>query len=767
MDIIKFASHSWLNFKPSRLEQAQAARQIFQNYISRMRSMDESEFAARCADGIVDHPKLFGTSGCRGEYTPAAESSFIEMFTKNNQITPKMIYYIARSVAILLKEKKYTRDVILVMDPRRSSLPLALNAMQGLREGGIDVAFGGILPTSTYTLFNRSMVIVITASHNPVSNNGIKLFWDGRPLIRRMERRIEQLLYVCDVIDQEGRYLAPVKNQGNITMKGVELERRYFEYLNHMMVTVRLRLEWAGKLESRFLPIDLAYGSAACPMNEAGHISRLSPPLALFLSLGIPVIGYGAFQNDESINYRVGAAYAYGETDQQPRTGELAKFTQGLPGYGPPAPRIAFLPRGFGASNEILREKLNCLPAQGPASQLPVGFPEFKDDIAVVELDHPEIDSELATAVESEIMRRHALPGLMVDGDADRILISAPEISKQEQPFLSGDAMVRMFAELYPAEQYREIVFTVESGIALETALQQIADRHEEDGKTPFKIRSVTVGDRAIIDYFLDRQSESAFGGEPSGHIIFAEKNNDELHIIDDPFITYMRLIELLAPERFDLDRIHNRLYWEIPDVFCARKPDAWGGNGISLQEKQFLELWDFQKRYSLSQYAKDFIPAYLDMYAGIYSRAFLKNSEAEVNFSWEWERLLDGDLETHDWDGDMAIATIFYNSTKLQEELGVGLHLDRREWAGPDVIRLTFALKLENNKSFKMGEGIFRNSGTSPKNAGYHKLWPLHPIRKTALSEDKIFTLLTELAEWRAEWTDNWINTNIRNKKN
>jgi hypothetical protein len=150
-------------------------------------------------------------------------------------------------------------------------------------------------------------------------------------------------------------------------------------------------------------------------------------------------------------------------------------------------------------------------------------------------------------------------------------------------------------------------------------------------------------------------------------------------------------------------------------------------------------------------------------MFGKTYSLAFFDGLEPHISFTWEWERLLEKDLKTGDWDDDINISQIIFGSDEIIEELHIGLHMDRREWAGPDVIRLSFSIVAKDRKMIKMGEGVFRNSGTSPKNSGYNKLWPFHPVRNIQLSDGRLRELLDDLATRRAQWTDNYVKAVLR----
>jgi phosphomannomutase len=765
MDIHEMTGHSWLGLTQVAIEEAQISDDQLIQLLKSLSVIPADSAGEWRSQELPDdcNPELFGTSGIRGIFDPDISGHPVKQFVSENRLTPIFAYFFGRATGCILKSLRSDEPVWVVMDPRHSSLMLAMAVMRGLKDEGLNVTFGGVAVTPCYTQNRGGMTVVVTASHNPIQYNGLKVFWQGRPLVSKLEVQLEQYLSVFSDLYQEGSIPKSAEQPGELRIDVLEFERRQFSVYQNTLEIARLRLDHSAKLESCFLPLDLAYGSAACPVDDNGRISRLSAPLAALMSLGIPVIGYGCMRNPSRMNLRIGAAYAYGETPDNPMAGEIAKFARGLPGYGGSSPRLAFVPQRFTTSNQNLTDLLDEITPSPSVLKMPVGFPGFNAEILILYLDHPEAPKNLVTEFEADIMRRHPLPGLMVDGDADRILVTAPNLSKQGTPYLTGDAMLRVFIELNLEHSFDEVVFTVESGIALEKALEHRRNALRLAGHGEFDMRIVTVGDRAIIDYFLDRGKGSMMGGEPSGHIIFGERSDSDLKIVDDPFITYFRLLDGLGAERFDLDRTLSRMMGEIPDAYCARKPDARTANGISLAEKSALELWDSRHSQTLSDYAEKFIPAYMEMYGMGYSKAFFDGSKPAISLSWEWERLLLNKLSTDDWDGDLPVAMMTFGAGTIMDELAVGLHIDRRRWAGSDVIRLSFSTNDLKGRTVKMGEGVFRNSGTSPKNAGYHKLWPVHPRLNITLSDGKLREILDAIANERANWTEKYIVSVLR----
>ena len=112
-------------------------------------------------DDIV---KYFRTDGIRGEaYT---------------ELTLQLSYLIG------LFFKSYKKTLVIGMDTRVSSPDIAQAIYDGL-EGHQDVRFAGVIPTPGlmyYSLENNCVGIMITASHNPYKDNGIKIIEDGHKI---------------------------------------------------------------------------------------------------------------------------------------------------------------------------------------------------------------------------------------------------------------------------------------------------------------------------------------------------------------------------------------------------------------------------------------------------------------------------------------------------------------------------------------------------------------------------------------------------------
>jgi len=133
---------------------------------------------------------LFGTAGARGPY-PA-------------RINPKLIYDIALTASHMVA--KNSGSAVVGHDPRTTSPLLSLSAAAGFMAGGLDVIMIGEapLPVVAYEVkrSRSSLGAAISASHNPPTDNGIKLFKAGGfELYRSEEEAIERSIGSCSEVE--------------------------------------------------------------------------------------------------------------------------------------------------------------------------------------------------------------------------------------------------------------------------------------------------------------------------------------------------------------------------------------------------------------------------------------------------------------------------------------------------------------------------------------------------------------------------------------
>jgi phosphoglucosamine mutase len=131
--------------------------------------------------------KLFGTDGIRAV---AGEAP----------LDPRTIYAVGFALAHQLKATTFRPSIILGMDTRESSDWIAAILATGLTHGGATVQSAGVITTPAIAFLARhhnfSAGVVISASHNPWHDNGIKIFGgDGYKLPDETELRIEDEIF--------------------------------------------------------------------------------------------------------------------------------------------------------------------------------------------------------------------------------------------------------------------------------------------------------------------------------------------------------------------------------------------------------------------------------------------------------------------------------------------------------------------------------------------------------------------------------------------
>jgi len=132
--------------------------------------------------------KLFGTDGVRG-------------VANLEPITPETALKLGRALAYTLKDSRGRhRRILIGKDTRLSGYMLETALASGICSMGADVWLVGPLPTPGIAFLTRSMRadagVVISASHNPFEDNGIKFFSrEGFKLSDETERRIEELVF--------------------------------------------------------------------------------------------------------------------------------------------------------------------------------------------------------------------------------------------------------------------------------------------------------------------------------------------------------------------------------------------------------------------------------------------------------------------------------------------------------------------------------------------------------------------------------------------
>jgi phosphoglucosamine mutase len=218
--------------------------------------------------------KYFGTDGVRG--------------VANRDLTPELAYRIGRCGGVVLAGKTARPKVLIGRDTRISSALLENALVAGLLSIGADVVRLGVVTTPAVAYLTRRLQadagVMISASHNPFEDNGIKFFGgDGFKLLDETEAEIERLM------DAESDTL-PRPTGADIGMDTTDESARQL-YLDYLATTVSHRFDGLK------LVLDCAHGAAY----------ELAP--AVFRALGAEVIAYGAEPNGLNINDGVGSTH--------------------------------------------------------------------------------------------------------------------------------------------------------------------------------------------------------------------------------------------------------------------------------------------------------------------------------------------------------------------------------------------------------------------------------------------------------------------------
>lgn len=221
--------------------------------------------------------KYFGTDGIRGEVNQSKING--EMFFKFGLAAGR---YFTN-----LKKKKQT--AIIAKDTRLSGYSLEPALVSGLASAGMHVYTLGPLPTNGLAMLTKimkaNMGIMITASHNPYYDNGLKLFGpDGLKLSDRIEKKIEKLIdRKTDLLLSKPGLLGRVKR----------LETGTDTYINILKKNFPKKFN----LQNMRIVIDCA--------NGAGY--KAAPKL--IKSLGAEVIIIGNNPNGLNINEKCGSTF--------------------------------------------------------------------------------------------------------------------------------------------------------------------------------------------------------------------------------------------------------------------------------------------------------------------------------------------------------------------------------------------------------------------------------------------------------------------------
>lgn len=218
--------------------------------------------------------KYFGTDGIRGR-------------TNTTKLTPEVALKAGMAAGRIFTRGEYRHRVVIGKDTRLSGYMLESALVSGFTAVGMDVFQFGPLPTPAVAMLTRSLRadlgVMITASHNPFQDNGIKFFGpDGQKLSDEVESEIEQLMSAG--LEQG---LAPSANIGR-AKRIDDSQARYIEFAKRTFPR-NLRLDGLR------IVIDCAHGAAY----------KVAPEV--LWELGAEIVSIGVSPDGTNINLDCGS----------------------------------------------------------------------------------------------------------------------------------------------------------------------------------------------------------------------------------------------------------------------------------------------------------------------------------------------------------------------------------------------------------------------------------------------------------------------------
>ncbi|KLK91697.1 phosphoglucosamine mutase [Microvirga vignae] len=218
--------------------------------------------------------KYFGTDGIRGR--------------ANGIITPDLALRVGQAAGLMFKQNgDYRHRVVIGKDTRLSGYMIENALVAGFTSVGMDVLLLGPMPTPAVAMLTRSMRcdlgVMISASHNPYEDNGIKLFGpDGFKLKDDVEMQIEALI--------DSDLTARLAGSANLG-RAKRIESVHARYIEFAKRTLPRQID----LEGMRVVVDCA--------NGAGY--KVAPET--LWELGAEVVSIGVDPNGFNINHEVGS----------------------------------------------------------------------------------------------------------------------------------------------------------------------------------------------------------------------------------------------------------------------------------------------------------------------------------------------------------------------------------------------------------------------------------------------------------------------------
>ena len=221
--------------------------------------------------------RLFGTDGVRGR-----AGEFLDSF---------LAMRLAMAAGIYFKDKTVTNNILVGKDTRRSGYMLENAIVSGLTSIGYNVIQVGPMPTPAIAFLTEDMRcdagIMISASHNPYFDNGIKFFdSQGNKLSEEIERKIEEIYFNDTIIEAN-----------KAEMEQIGRAKRIDDVIGRYIVSIKNSFPKTLTLKPLRVVLDTAHGAAY----------RVAP--TIFRELGAEVIVMNENPNGLNINENCGALH--------------------------------------------------------------------------------------------------------------------------------------------------------------------------------------------------------------------------------------------------------------------------------------------------------------------------------------------------------------------------------------------------------------------------------------------------------------------------
>ncbi|WP_067803766.1 phosphoglucosamine mutase [Nocardia beijingensis] len=232
--------------------------------------------------------RLFGTDGVRG--------------LANESLSPELALRVSGAAAQILSRGKKRALAVVGRDPRASGEMLEAAVTAGLTAAGVDVLSVGVLPTPAVAyltgLYDACLGVMISASHNPMPDNGIKIFAaGGHKLDDAIEDRIEAIMAAQTPFRPTGAGIGRVRNAAGARDHGLSIPDRYSLAGTHERYVEHLVEATGQDLSGLTVMVDCAHGAAA----EVGP--------AAYREAGATVIAINAEPDGLNINDGCGSTH--------------------------------------------------------------------------------------------------------------------------------------------------------------------------------------------------------------------------------------------------------------------------------------------------------------------------------------------------------------------------------------------------------------------------------------------------------------------------